>query len=141
MSVNANSFSVMCSVIASAALTRDRVLYFLPRKKKFYYVIDIKHLFHCNRLLYYLRECFLPNTWVGQQCQYVKYGGDNPVANKTITLGQVVTNFTAQVVTSCVCVCMCVCVCVLQRHSRIHHISLETIHFYVYIKRKPLSFL
>ena len=47
--VNADSFAAQCSVIASAALTRDRVLHFLPRKQKFYslhfYVIDIKHLF------------------------------------------------------------------------------------------------
>ena len=50
--------------------------------------------------------------WAGQQYQYVKHGGDNPVANKKMTLGQVVTNFTGQVVTSCVCVCACVCVCV-----------------------------
>ena len=46
MSVNTNSFAVQCSVIASAALTRDRVLHVLPRKKKFYslnfHVIDIK---------------------------------------------------------------------------------------------------
>ena len=80
-----------------------------------------------------------------------QHGGDNPVANKTMTLGQGVTNFTGQVVTSCVCVCMCACVCVrvcvcvcvgvLQHHSRIHHTSPETVHLYVYIKRKCLSFL
>ena len=62
VSVNADSFAAQYSVIASAALTRDRVLHFLPQKKKFYslnfYVIDIKHLFQCNRLLYYLKECF-----------------------------------------------------------------------------------
>ena len=34
VSVNADSFADQCSVIASAALTRDRVLRFLPRKKK-----------------------------------------------------------------------------------------------------------
>ena len=33
VSVNANSFPVQCSVIAGAALTRDRILHFLPRKK------------------------------------------------------------------------------------------------------------
>ena len=118
MSVNADSFAAQCSVIASAALTRDRVLHFLPQKKKCYslnlYVIDIKHPFQCNRLLYILKSVFLPNTWSGQQYQYLKHGGDNPVANRTITLGQVVTNFTAQVVTSCVyvvCARVCVCVC------------------------------
>ena len=35
----------------------------------------------------------------------------------------------------------CVCVCVLQHHSRINHRSPETMHLYVYIKRKCLSFL
>ena len=35
VSANSNSLPVQCSVIASAALTRDRVLYFLPRKKNF----------------------------------------------------------------------------------------------------------
>ena len=64
--------------------------------------MDIKHLFQCNRLLYYLKECFLPDTWAGQQYQYLKHGGDNPVANKKITLGQVVT--------SCVRARVCVCV-------------------------------
>ena len=34
----------------------------------------------------------------------------NPVVNKKMTLGQVVTNFMGQVVTSCVCVYVCVCV-------------------------------
>ena len=49
VSMNANFFPVQCSVIVSAALARDRILNFLPRKKNFYslnfYVIDIKHLF------------------------------------------------------------------------------------------------
>ena len=49
VSVNANSFPVQCSMIASAALIRDRVLHFLARKKKIYslnfHLIDIKHLF------------------------------------------------------------------------------------------------
>ena len=124
VSVNANSFPVQCSVIASAALTRDRVFYFLPWKKKFYslnfHVIDIKHRFRFSRLLYcqktiVLKSIFLHNSWIGQQYQYLKYVHDNPVANKNITLGQVVTNFTGQVVTSCSCVCACVharvCVC------------------------------
>ena len=51
-----------------------------------------------------LKSVFLPNVWAGQQYQYLKHGGDNPVANKKMTLGQVVTNFTGQVVTSCLCV-------------------------------------
>ena len=60
VSVNANSFPVQCAVIASAALTRDRGLHFLPRKKKIYslnfHVINIERLFQCNRLLYCLKE-------------------------------------------------------------------------------------
>ena len=57
-SVNANSFCVQCSVMASAVLTRDRVLHHLPRQVKFYFlsfhVIDIKRLFQRNKLLYVL---------------------------------------------------------------------------------------
>ena len=49
VSVIANSFCVQCAVMASAALTRDRVLHDLPRQVKFYslsfYVIDIERLF------------------------------------------------------------------------------------------------
>ena len=62
MSVNANSFRVQCSVIASAALTRDRVLHFLPRKKKFYslnfHVIDIKQLFYAIECYIILKSVF-----------------------------------------------------------------------------------
>ena len=61
VSVNANSFCVQCSVMASAALTRDRVSYYLSCQVKFYslsfYVIDIKRLFQHNKLLYYLERC------------------------------------------------------------------------------------
>ena len=69
VSVNVNSFCVQCSVIASAALTRDRVLYYLPGQVKFYflsfYVINIKRLFQRNKLLYYLEQ--YPFTeYVGQ---------------------------------------------------------------------------
>ena len=35
MSVNANFFGVQCSMMASAALTRDPVLHYLPRQVKF----------------------------------------------------------------------------------------------------------
>ena len=35
VSVNADSFATQCSVIASAALTRDRVLHFIAQKKNF----------------------------------------------------------------------------------------------------------
>ena len=61
VSVNANSFCSQYSVMASAVLTRDRVLHYLPRQVKFYFlsfhVIDIKRLFQCNKLLYYLEKC------------------------------------------------------------------------------------
>ena len=47
--------------MASTALTRDRVLHYLPRQVKFYslsfHVIDIKRLFQRNKLLYYLKRC------------------------------------------------------------------------------------
>ena len=79
--------------MASAALTRDRVLHYLPRQVKFYsfsfHVIDIKRLFQRNKLLY------LRNKWASQQHKYLKYGGHEHVASKKITLGQVVPNFTA----------------------------------------------
>ena len=80
VSVNANSFLVQNSVIASAALTGDRVLHFLSRKKKFYslnfHVIDIKHLFNVIDCYIILKSAFLFNTQAGQQYQYVKHGGD-----------------------------------------------------------------
>ena len=61
VSVNANSFCVQCSVMVSAALTRDQVLHYLLRQVKFYslsfHVIDIKRLFQCNKLLYYFKRC------------------------------------------------------------------------------------
>ena len=61
VSVNANSFCVQCLVMASAALTRDRVLQYLPRQVKLYslsfHVIDIKRLFQRNKLFYYLERC------------------------------------------------------------------------------------
>ena len=61
VSVNANSSCVQCSVMASAALTRYRVLHYIPCQVKFYslsfHVIDIERLFQCNQLLYYLDRC------------------------------------------------------------------------------------
>ena len=48
---------------------------------------------------------FLPNTWAGQKYQYLKHGGDNSVANKKMTLGQVVTSLARARVYVCVCVC------------------------------------
>ena len=83
--------------MASAALTRDRVLHYLPGQVKFnslsFHVIDIKRLFQRNKLLYY-------NTWASQQHKYLKRGGREPVASKKLTLGQVVPNLTGQVVSS-----------------------------------------
>ena len=61
VSVNASSFCFQCSVMASAALTRDRVLHYLSRQVKFnsrgFHVIDIKRLFQRNKLLNYLERC------------------------------------------------------------------------------------
>ena len=72
---------------------------------------------------------FLPNTWAGQQYQYLKHGGDNPVANKKMTLGQVVTNFTGQVVcVKRVCVCVPVCYNTIVVYI-IHHRKLCTCMF------------
>ena len=86
------------------ALTRDRVLHYLPRQVKFYslsfHVIDIKRLFQRNKLLYYLERCPLLNTLASQQHKYLKNGSREPVASKKMTLGQVVPNFSWQVVSS-----------------------------------------
>ena len=64
MSVNANSFCIQYSVMASAALTRDRVLHYLPRQVKFYslsfHVVHIKRLFQRNKLLSYLKRSPFP---------------------------------------------------------------------------------
>ena len=47
--------------MASAALTRDLVLRYLPRQVKIYslifHVIDFKRLFQRNKLLYYVGRC------------------------------------------------------------------------------------
>ena len=49
------------SVSVMAALTRDRVLHYLPRQMKFhslsFHVIGITRLFQRNKLLYYLERC------------------------------------------------------------------------------------
>ena len=81
VSLNSNSFSVRCSVIASAALTRERVLHFLSGKVKFYLLI-FRTFFNAINCYIILKSVFLPNTWAGQQYQYLKDGGDNPIANK-----------------------------------------------------------
>ena len=101
---HANSLCVQCFVMASAALTRYRILHYLPRQVKFYslsfHVIDINRPFQRNKLLYYLERCLLPNTWASQRYKYLKHGGRETVASKKMTLGQVVPNFTGQVVSS-----------------------------------------
>ena len=47
-----NAFCVQSSVMASAALTRDRILYYFPCQVKFHFlsfhVIDINRLFQRN---------------------------------------------------------------------------------------------
>ena len=145
VSVNANSFPVQYFVIASAALTRDRVLHFLPRKTKFYslnfHVIrDIKHLFQCNKLLYYLKVFFYRTRGLLNNINISNMAAIILLQIKKNDAGAGCHKFHGA---SCrkLCVCVCVCVCVLQHHSRIHHTSPETMHVYVYIKRKCLSLL
>ena len=47
-----------------------------------------------------MKGVLLLNTWASQQHKYLKHGGREPVANKKMTLGQVVPNFIGQVVSS-----------------------------------------
>ena len=90
--------------MASAALTTDRGLHYLPRQVKFYslsfHVIDIKRLFQRNNMLDYPERCPFTDTWASQQHKYLKHEGREPVASKKMTLGQVVPNFTRKVVSS-----------------------------------------
>ena len=58
--------------MASAVLTRDPTLYYLPRQIKFYSLSF--HVIYIQRLL--------PNTWASQQHKYLKHGGREPVASK-----------------------------------------------------------
>ena len=50
-----------CTKLASAALTRDRILHYLSHQVQFYslsfHVIDIKRFFERNKLLHYLEGC------------------------------------------------------------------------------------
>ena len=46
-----------------------------------------------------LKGFLVPNTWASQQHKNLKLGSREPVASKKMTLGQVVPNFTGQVVT------------------------------------------
>ena len=104
VSVNANSFCVQCSVMTSDALTRDRVLHYLLRQVQFYslsfHVIVIKRIFQRDKLLIILKGVILPNTWASQQHKYLKRGDRKLVASKKMTFGEVVPNFTGQVVSS-----------------------------------------
>ena len=104
MSVNANSFCVQSFVMASAALTRDQALHYLPRQVKFYSQFSRnRHLsafFNAINCDIILKVSLLPNTWTSQQQKYLKHGGRKPVTSKKMTLGQVVPNFTGQVVSS-----------------------------------------
>ena len=104
MFVNANSFCVQCSVLASAALTRDRILHYLPLQVKFYFLglreIELSTLFNAINCYIILKSVLLPNTWASQQHNYLKHGGREPVTSKKMTMGQVVPNFTGQVVSS-----------------------------------------
>ena len=86
-------------------------------EKKFYllnfHVIDIKHLFQCNRLLYYFKECFLPNNInisnmvviLLLQMKKWRWG----------RLSQISQGKLPQEVCVCVRACVCVCVCVCAR--------------------------
>ena len=91
--------------MVSAALTRDPILHYLPRQVKSYslsfHVTDIKRFFERNKLVYNIfKGVLLQNTWACQQHKYLKHRSREPVANKKMTLGQVVPNFTGQVVSS-----------------------------------------
>ena len=90
--------------MASVALTKDRVLHYLQRQVKFYslnfHVIALRAFFIAINCYIILKGVLLPNTWASQQPKYLKHGGREPVASKKKTLGQVVPNFTGQVVSS-----------------------------------------
>ena len=72
--------------MASAALTKDRLLHYLPGQVKFYrlsfQVIYIKRLFQRNNCYIILKGVLLPNTWASQQHKYLKQGGREPVVSK-----------------------------------------------------------
>ena len=69
--------------MASAALTRDRVLHYLARQVKFYslsfHVIDIKRLFQCNNFYIILTGVLLSNRWARQLHKYLKHDGREPI--------------------------------------------------------------
>ena len=90
VSVNANSFCVQCSVMASAALTRDRVRHYLPRRVKFD-SLSFRAFFNAINCYIILMGVLLPDAWASQEHKYLKHGGRDPVASKKIMLGQVVS--------------------------------------------------
>ena len=127
VSVNANSNPVQCSVIALAALTRDRVLHLLPCKKKFYssnfHVIDIKHLFQCNRLLYYFKESFFYLT----RGLVNNINISNMAAIILLQINKWRWGRLSQISRGKLCVCVCVCYNIVV--YTIHHRKLCTCMF------------
>ena len=103
--------------------------------------------FSRNRLLYCLKECFLPNSRAGQQYQYLKHGGDNPVAKKKNDAGAGCHKFHgASCHKLCVCVCVCVCVCACVCYNTIvvytmHHRKLCTCTYINPLTTKNYNFL
>ena len=66
-----------------------------------FHVIDIlSAFFNAINCYIILKGVLLSNTWTSQQHKYLKHGGREPVTSKKMTLGQVVPNFTGQVVSS-----------------------------------------
>ena len=89
------------SVMGSAALTRDRVLHYLPHQVKFYCLsFHVSAFFNAINGYIILKRVLLSNTWASQQHKYIKHGGCEPPASKKMTLGQVVPNFTGKVASS-----------------------------------------
>ena len=66
-----------------------------------FHIIDVNTFFNAIDRYIILKSVFLPNMWARQQYQYLKHGGDNPVANKKND-ADAASNFTVQVVASCV---------------------------------------
>ena len=139
VSVNANFFPVQCSVFAAAALTRDRVFNFLPRKKKCYslnfHVIDIKHLFQYNVIL---KSVFYLKSGLVNNINILNMAAIFPLQIKKwrwSRLSQIWRGKLSQVV------CVCVCYNTIVVYT-IHHRKLCTMFIlnYIYIKRKCLSF-
>ena len=93
--------SVLCNGISCLDKRSSFTLFSTPSKILLsqFPVIYIKRLFQRNKQ-FILKGVLLSNTWDSQQHKYLKHGGREPVASKKMTLGQVVPNFTGQVVSS-----------------------------------------